>query len=176
MTEQERGQERELDLDAICQDLQEKVYTQAMRIAELEEALAKQEQGKPVAVVIEESTFDGYRRKGIAWNFRLDSFDIGTKFYTTSQQRKPLTDEWFPVTQALLYEQHDWLYKPMWIAMPNGRVCTGYYEWRQGRCPDRFITDDLGDMDAFSASHIMPMVKPTAPAIEAAHGIKEKNT
>ena len=31
------------DLDAICQDLQEKTYTQAMRIAELE-ALAKQEQ------------------------------------------------------------------------------------------------------------------------------------
>lgn len=43
--------------------------------------------GEPVAVVIEESTFDGYLRKGIAWNFRLDSFDIGTKFYTTPQQR-----------------------------------------------------------------------------------------
>jgi uncharacterized protein YlxW (UPF0749 family) len=36
---QEQG---EPDLDAICQDLQEKTYTQAMRIAELEEALAQQ--------------------------------------------------------------------------------------------------------------------------------------
>ena len=61
-------------------------------IKALEETLAKQEeqtscdkQGEPVAVVIEESTFDGYLCKGIAWNFRLDSFDIGTKFYTTPQ-------------------------------------------------------------------------------------------
>jgi hypothetical protein len=39
-------------LDAICQDLQEKTYTQAMRIAELEAKLTeveKQEQGEPVA-------------------------------------------------------------------------------------------------------------------------------
>ncbi len=47
-------QQNQPDLDAICQDLQEKTYTQAMRIAELEEALAKQEQsaehvGEPVA-------------------------------------------------------------------------------------------------------------------------------
>ena len=31
------------DLDAICQDLQEKTYTQAMRIAELEEKLAEKQ-------------------------------------------------------------------------------------------------------------------------------------
>jgi len=96
----------------------------------------------------------------------------GSLLYTTPQQRKPLTDEWIPVTQTLLNEQHDWLYKPMWIAMPNGHVCTGYYEWQQGRCPDRFITDDLGDIHAYSASHVMPMLKPTAPTIEVAHNIK----
>ena len=40
------------DLDIICQDLQEKTYTQAMRIAELEAKLAeaeKQERGETVA-------------------------------------------------------------------------------------------------------------------------------
>jgi len=38
------------DLDAICQDLQEKTYTQSVRIAELEAKLAeKQEHGEPVA-------------------------------------------------------------------------------------------------------------------------------
>jgi len=36
------------DLDAICQDLQEKTYTQAMRIAELEAKLAKAEKQEPV--------------------------------------------------------------------------------------------------------------------------------
>ncbi len=37
------------DLDAICQDLQEKTYTQAMRIAELEAKLAEAEKKEPVA-------------------------------------------------------------------------------------------------------------------------------
>ena len=87
-------------------------------------------------------------------------------------QRKPLTDEWVPVTQSLLNEQHPWLYQPMWIAMKGGVVVQGYYEWRQGRNPDRFITD-LGDEWAFNADCVMPMVKPTPPTIEAAHGIKE---
>jgi hypothetical protein len=36
------------DLDAICQDLQEKTYTQAMRIAELEAKLAEAENQEPV--------------------------------------------------------------------------------------------------------------------------------
>ena len=86
-------------------------------------------------------------------------------------QRKPLTDEWVPVTQSLLNEQHPWLYQPMWIAMKGGVVVQGYYAWRQGRNPDRFITD-LGDEWAFNADCVMPMVKPTPPTIEAAHGIK----
>jgi hypothetical protein len=38
------------DLDAICQDLQEKTYTQAMRIAELEAKLAAAEKQEPVAL------------------------------------------------------------------------------------------------------------------------------
>lgn len=82
-----------------------------------------------------------------------------------------LTDEWVPVTQSLLNEQHPWLYQPMWIAMKGGVVVQGYYAWRQGRNPDRFITD-LGDEWAFNADCVMPMVKPTPPTIEAAHGIK----
>jgi len=37
-------------LDAICQDLQEKTYTQAMRIAELEAKLSETEKQEPVAM------------------------------------------------------------------------------------------------------------------------------
>jgi hypothetical protein len=40
------------DLDAICQDLQEKTYTQAMRIAELEAKLAEAEKQEPIATWI----------------------------------------------------------------------------------------------------------------------------
>ena len=85
-----------IDLDAICQDLQEKTYTQAMRIAELEAKLAeaavaeqhkKQEQGEPVAIV--DANDDGY------WADILPdrSVKVGQLLYTTPQQRKPLTDE-----------------------------------------------------------------------------------
>ena len=88
-------------------------------------------------------------------------------------QRKPLTDEWVPVTEKLLNEQHPWLYQPMWIVMKGAVVVQGYYEWRQGRNPDRFITD-LGDEWAFNADFVMPITKPTPPASEAAHGIKEQ--
>lgn len=86
-------------------------------------------------------------------------------------QRKPLT-EWVPLTQKLLNEQHEWLYEPMWIAMKDGSVLQGYYEWRQGWNPDRLLADG-GDHWAFDAAYVMPIVKPTPPAIEAAHGIKE---
>ena len=48
------------DLDAICQDLQEKTYTQAMRIAELEAKLAEAEKQEPVAWQ--------WRRKDKAWS------------------------------------------------------------------------------------------------------------
>lgn len=75
---------------------------------------------------------------------------------------------WVPVTQALLNEQHDWLYRPMWIARKDGTVLTGHYEWRQGRNPDRFYTEAGGDEWAFDATHVMPIVPPTAPKGPAA--------
>ena len=61
-------------------------------ITAIKEALAKPEQ-EPVACIAEVSTFDGYLKKEVAWNKRIDSFPVGTKFYTTPPQRKPLTDE-----------------------------------------------------------------------------------
>ena len=82
-------------------------------------------------------------------------------------------EQWIEVTETLLNAQHHWLYEPMWIAMPNGHVTTGYYEWRQGRSPDRFITDDLGDIHAFSAAFVMPLAKPKAPICSPANDIKE---
>jgi hypothetical protein len=75
--------------------------------------------------------------------------------------------QWVPVTQALLNEQHPWLYETMWIAMKDGRVLTGHYEWRQGWNPDRFNTADGYDEWAFDASHVMPLMKPTHPDLKA---------
>ena len=45
------------------------------------------EKQEPVACIYEETTFDGYLRKAVSWNKRPDSFDIGTKFYTSPPQR-----------------------------------------------------------------------------------------
>jgi hypothetical protein len=71
---------------------------------------------------------------------------------------------WVPVTETLLNEQHPWLYKTMWIAMKDGRVLTGRYEWRQGRNPDRFYPDGAGDEWAYDASHVMPLQAPAHPS------------
>jgi hypothetical protein len=48
-------------LDAICQDLQEKTYTQAMRIAELEAKLAEAEKQEPVTDMYRNKCADGSR-------------------------------------------------------------------------------------------------------------------
>lgn len=90
--------------------------------------------------------------------------ELPTAYYTS-----PPAPEWIPVTQELLNAQHPWLYKPMWIAMKGGVVVQGYYEWRQGQKPDRFITD-LGNEWALNADYVMPIVKPEPPA----QGIKDQ--
>ena len=61
------------------------------------------EQADPVACVAEVSTFDGYLKKEVAWNKRVDSFAGGTKFFAQppvpyvveprTAQPKPLTDK-----------------------------------------------------------------------------------
>jgi len=105
-SKQEQG---ELDLDAICQDLQEKTYTQAIRIAELEEALAKQEQGVPEVGFGNIKQEQGepvaiyqFQNSDGSWiDQAKHSYDYNVKHghatvrivYTTPQQRKPLTDE-----------------------------------------------------------------------------------
>jgi hypothetical protein len=71
---------------------------------------------------------------------------------------------WVPVTETLLHEQHAWLYETMWIAMKDGRVLKGRYEWRQGRKPDRFYSDGAGDEWAYAASHVMPLQAPAHPS------------
>jgi hypothetical protein len=71
---------------------------------------------------------------------------------------------WVPVTETLLHEQHAWLYETMWIAMKDGRVLKGRYEWRQGRKPDRFYSDGAGDEWAYDASHVMPLQAPAHPS------------
>jgi hypothetical protein len=71
--------------------------------------------------------------------------------------------DWVPVTEKLLQEQHGWLSQQMWIAMKDGSIFSGVYEWRQGRYPDRFLLDGCGDVWAFEASHVMPLIKPKHP-------------
>jgi hypothetical protein len=70
---------------------------------------------------------------------------------------------WVPVTEKLLQEQHGWLSQQMWIAMKDGSIFSGVYEWRQGWYPDRFLLDGCGDVWAFEASHVMPLIKPQHP-------------
>jgi hypothetical protein len=72
---------------------------------------------------------------------------------------------WEPVTPKLLAAQHPWLYEQMWIALKDGSVVTGHYEWMQGRKPDRFWIAERAHVWAFEATHVMPMIKPQAPTI-----------
>lgn len=144
-------QPAQTDWEAVAAD-------QAMTIALMKAEQSAQQQ-EPVAIA--DGTFN-------------HNCPIGTPLYTSPPaQRKPLTDEWVPVTQSLLNEQHPWFYQPMWIAMKDGAVLQGHYEWRQGWNPDRFIADGF-DHWVFDANYVMPVIKPTPPAIEAAHGIKEQ--
>jgi len=67
----------------------EELVNKAIKALEeaLEEALAKQEQGEPVAITIT-------GKLGNIFSFTGDySLKKGDKVYTTPQQRKPLTDE-----------------------------------------------------------------------------------
>ena len=67
---------------------------------------------------------------------------------------------WIKVTEALLAEQPDWLYKPLWVSR-DGVVESGRYEWREGRFPDRLVCINC-DLHALEC-HITPMVKPAPP-------------
>lgn len=72
--------------------------------------------------------------------------------------------EWVPVTKELLAAQHPWLYEEMWLAMKDGSLMTGHYQWMQGRYPDRFIVGDCASLWAFEATHVMPMNRPEHPS------------
>jgi hypothetical protein len=50
-------------------------------ITAIKEALQSNEQVEPVACVAEVSTYDGYLKKEVVWNKRVDSFAVGTKFF-----------------------------------------------------------------------------------------------
>jgi hypothetical protein len=79
--------------------------------------------------------------------------------------------QWTPMSKELLTSQVHWLYKQMWIALKDGSVMTGVYDWRQGRYPDRLLLDGAGDVWAFEAEYVMPVVQPEHP-----NKLKEKNT
>ena len=187
----ENARELGLDYEPVWNNLpSNKDVEDAMRLKRLSRLAEQPAQQEPVVwklvpveptkemlKAMDECSTEGYDERlyaGHAASVYMAAVDVAPTPPPVAEphKRKPLTDEWLPVTQNLLNEQHPWLYQPMWIAMKGGVVVQGYYEWRQGRNPDRFITD-LGDEWAFNADFVMPITKPTPPAIEAAHGIKE---
>ena len=91
-------------LDAICQDLQEKTYTQAMRIAELEAKLTEAEKQEPVAWIDDEGEFQ--------WIKKIDNPEH-TAFYTHPQPKR----EWVGLTDEELsdiYNSTDWNINEDW--------------------------------------------------------------
>ena len=107
MSLQDGTQPEHPDLDAICQDLQETTYNQAMRIAELEAQLAQPEQLCGFDLVLDESmppnTFKlaqpsvSVEQEPVAWphkfGCRANAFGKCNMGCTTPPQRKSLTDE-----------------------------------------------------------------------------------
>lgn len=72
-----------VDLDAICQSLEEKTYTQAMRIAELEAKLAEAEKQEPEKYALDiECERCGAKQSGVL-----------TVHTHPQPKREPLTDE-----------------------------------------------------------------------------------
>lgn len=70
--------------------------------------------------------------------------------------------EWLEVTPELLSDMPSCETK-YWIALKDGSVEVGKYEWWQGREPDRFILNDRYDIWAYEASHIRLYNPPTHP-------------
>jgi hypothetical protein len=62
---------------------------------------AKQEQGEPVGEMV--AWPNDFERVGVDWISYVP--DVGTKLYTTPQQRKPLTNEQLKPH----YQNHEWL-------------------------------------------------------------------
>lgn len=89
--------------------------------------------------------------------------DLCDVCFWRKRAQQPAQPEWVPVTQELLNNQHPWLYEQLWIAMKDGTVLQGIYEWRKGRYPDRFLTD-VGFEWALDAAYVMPIVKPEPPS------------
>jgi hypothetical protein len=97
MTNQEA---MKLALEALMRIENSLVYSQPISgdevdeaITALEEALAKQEQGEPVAEYIGNNPDELDLSKRIGLIHRLKFIPLRSKLYTTPQQRKPLTDE-----------------------------------------------------------------------------------
>jgi hypothetical protein len=77
-------------------------------IKALEDALAKQEQGEPVAIV-DEVSHNGYLYREVVWKIRPHEFPIGTEIYTTPQQRTAAEGEdtrraWVGLTGDEIYD------------------------------------------------------------------------
>lgn len=125
-----------VDWKAQALELREIVRLGGIKIAELEAALAQQQE--PVARVIDDGTPEG-ATEWIPFSSRVEPLKTGEFLYASMQpaQRKPLTPEWI------------WTWLMDWCK-------------RNGTSPANY--DSLFKMVS------------DARAVEAAHGIKEKNT
>ena len=111
--------------------------------------LAKKEQGEPVAEKVYDPEDD---TAYIQYFIPHDLIPVGTKFYTTPQQRKPLT-EWQPIETAPTKGRELIL-----LLTPS--------KWPQVAYTNTWWTSGFSVEN--KPTHWMPI-----PPIEAAHGIKE---
>lgn len=58
-----------------------------------------------------------------------------------------------------------WLHGPLWVALNNGQVYSGRYEWQSGRWPDRLIIVVNGQEDDlwFHADSIVALAAQSVP-------------
>lgn len=70
---------------------------------------------------------------------------------------------WAPIESVRL-DELDGL---QWLALTDGQVIAGKYEWRQGRNPDGFETVGAGRIGLAYVTHCMPYAAPQHPSVAA---------
>jgi hypothetical protein len=132
-TQQEQGEPVAMQMDVIVVNLVREGINKH-RARELAEHFIKhttpqpkQEQGEPVAIVVADKYEDGsHAGNHLEWSGRNEANDFpeGTAFYTTPQQRKPLTDEqilsFVNAAPALETAEAEWLHVARAIEAAHG--------------------------------------------------------
>jgi len=77
------------------------------------------------------------------------------------EYQPPLKDQWEPLTEARVKsEDFEGTY---WLALKDGTVTQGCYQWLQGWAPHGFNTVDRGRVSAEYVTHVMHYSEPAHP-------------